>query len=79
MVMERREWRQEISRGCNGLCLETNWIWDAQFLAWVKMDEGEDMRSVSVMLFETPMRCPRELLDLQIWNVQKNWAVDRMI
>lgn len=39
-----------VFRGLNRLYLETNWMWDDQLLAWVKMEDGEDMRSVSVTL-----------------------------
>lgn len=49
-VIKRREWIQELFRGLNRLYLETNWMWDDQLLAWVKMEDGEDMRSVSVTL-----------------------------
>lgn len=46
-----------------------NWIWDDHFLAWVKMGDGEDRRSVLVT-FETPVRCPHELLNLRLVAVR---------
>lgn len=50
IVIKRREWIQEIFKEWKGLYLETNWMWDDQLIAWVKMGDGEDMRSVLVIL-----------------------------
>ena len=33
-------------------------MWDDQLVAWVKMGDGEDVRSVlGHTMFETPVRC----------------------